>query len=806
MRFVAEVQTFVGAQEGDLRRNLPLVVVDIVVIILGVGVAPVYAQSEAAIRGQLVAQADASPLAQGTVTLTSSTTGASTQTTVDATGRFTFSDLTPGEYVLTASSAGAANRDVRIVLAPRELRTVTIPLAVAGIAVNVNVTADMPQLPRTHSPSSTVLTADRIESLPIGQRAVLPDAIVTAAPGMIRGHDDFVHIRGEEVAVNPLINGVSFWENAHAVFSGGLSADVIDTANVMTGGFPAEYGNRFGGIVDIVTKSGLRMNTGGSVLVNGGNAGRRNVLGDFGGHRDRIGYYVFGSVFQSDRFLSPPAPEAIHDHADGGHGFVQIDGDLGQRGLLRAIVMADGASFEIPKTPQDVELRPQANANQRTRQQTAIVGWNRAWSSLTVDATFYQRWSRSALSPATGPLTAQASQTRELLTIGGKADVTRFAGAHSIKAGVDAVGLRPDETLDYNDAGFEDLARILGLPHIHITDNTINFAGRQSGSQVSGYVQDDIRLGDRVSADLGVRLDRYDLAVTATHASPRANLAMELGGGAVVHASYNHFFVPPPIEGVLSSAAGLTSRILEIGVALPPVQPTTENQFELGVQLPVGPLQLGLTGYYRASDNPVHTTVWPDARIYSYASFDRAQAYGLEAKAEIPRLARYGVTGYFNYALGHVYFYNPVTGGFVTEAEHLDNATRFLAPMDQTHTLTGGLTYRHAKSGIWIGTAVEYGSGTPTEHGESEDVDAEGEPTHTHAESADTAARVPGHFTANMSFGVDVLRRANRPRLSFQVDIENVANNLYLVAQESEFTPGQYSIPRLVSATARVRF
>jgi hypothetical protein len=206
-------------------------------------------------------------------------------------------------------------------------------------------------------------------------------------------------------------------------------------------------------------------------------------------------------VFQSDRFLSPPAPEAIHDHADGGHGFVQVDGDLGQRGLLRAIVMVDGASFEIPKTPQDVELRPEANPNQRTRQQTAIVGWNRAWSGLTVDATFYQRWSRSALSPATGPLTAQASQTRELLTIGGKTDVTRFIGPHSIKAGLDAVRIRPDETLDYNYAGFRDFAHVLGLPHIHITDNTIDFSGRQSGGQMSGYVQDDIRLSDRVTAN-----------------------------------------------------------------------------------------------------------------------------------------------------------------------------------------------------------------------------------------------------------------------------------------------------------------
>ena len=770
-------------------------------------VAPARAQSEAAIRGELVADADGSSLVQGMVTLKSVATGESRRAAVDPAGRFGFTNVGPGEYVLTGEADGFTSRDVRVLLEPREIRTMTVRLPVRGVDVGVTVTADLPSLPSTHSPSSTVLQSEKLESLPVSQRTGLPDAIVTAAPGMIRGHDDFVHIRGEEVALNPLINGVAFWENAHAVFSAGLSPDVIDTANVMTGGFPAEYGNRFGGVVDIVTKSGLRVENSGSVTVNGGEAGRGSLLGDFGGHRDRVGYYAFGSMFQSDRFLSPPAPDAIHDHARGGHAFLQLDGNLGERGLLRATLMGGGANFEIPMTAGDVELRPHAQATQRTRQQTAIVGWTRATSELTVDATFYQRWSRSELLPAADPLAAHASLTRELGTIGGKVDVTRFIGRHSIKAGVDAVQLRPDEALAYDYAGYREFAHLVGLPHIHPTDNTINFAGDQSGGQVSGYVQDDIRLGERVTADLGLRIDRYDLVLSTTHASPRINLATQVGGGAVVHASYNHFFVPPPIEGVLSSAAGLTERIREIGFGLPPVQPTTENQFELGASTPAGPVQLGLTGYYRLSDNPVHTTVWPDARIYSYASFDRARAYGLEARADIPRLARYGLTGYFNYALGRVYFYNPVTGGFVTEAEHLDATNRFLAPMDQTHTMTGGLTYRHAPTGVWLGTAVEYGSGTPLGHGAAEDEHAEGEPAHTHAESGGTAARVPGHFTANVSFGVDVLRGSiGRPRLSFQVDIENVGNNLYLIAQESEFTPGQYSIPRLVSATAKVRF
>jgi hypothetical protein len=179
----------------------------------------------------------------------------------------------------------------------------------------------------------------------------------------------------------------------------------------------------------------------------------------------------------------------------------------------------------------------------------------------------------------------------------------------------------------------------------------------------------------------------------------------------------------------------------------------------------------------------------------------------VEAKAEVPGLARYGVTGYLNYALGRVYFYNPVTGGFVTDAEHLTETNRFLAPMDQTHTLTAGLGYRHSRTGLFASTAAEYGSGTPRGHGGSEHEHGASESDHEHADSAEAATRVPGHFTADISFGIDLVRRAKRgPRLSLQVDIENVANDVYLIAQESEFAAGQYANPRLISASVKVRF
>jgi len=274
----------------------------------------------------------------------------------------------------------------------------------------------------------------------------------------------------------------------------------------------------------------------------------------------------------------------------------------------------------------------------------------------------------------------------------------------------------------------------------------------------------------------------------------------------VIHASYNHFFVPPPIEGVLSSSAGLTSQLREIGSALPPLRPATEDQFELGGSLSSGPLQLGVTAYRRTTDNPVHTTVWPDARIYTYASFDRGRAYGLEGRAEVNALARVGVAGYVNYAFGRVEFKNPVTGGFVLDAEHLQEANWFAAPMDQVHTLTAGTTYQPARSRVWSGLSIEYGSGTPIGHGDAHD-HLDGETAHGDDAAGAATPRVPGHFIADATLAVDVLRDANRrPRLTLRFDMQNVANRMFVVARESEFSPGQYSIPREISLTARLEF
>ncbi len=202
----------------------------------------------------------------------------------------------------------------------------------------------------------------------------------------------------------------------------------------------------------------------------------------------------------------------------------------------------------------------------------------------------------------------------------------------------------------------------------------------------------------------------------------------------------------------------------------------------------------------------MHTTVWPDARIYSYASFDRERAHGLEVKVVLPGLARYGVSGYLNYAIGRVYFYNPITGGFTTEAAHLNETTRFLAPMDQTHTMTSGATYSHSATGLWAGTGSDTEAAPRWAMAGRTSTRLGRRPTRMPSRQS-RWCEYPEHLTANVSVGIGLLRDGRqRPKLSLRLDVENITDNPYVIAREGEFSPAQFASPRLLSATAKLRF
>src|SRR5262249_48298753 len=151
------------------------------------------------------------------------------------------------------------------------------------------------------------------------------------------------------------------------------------------------------------------MNNEGSLTLGAGSALRHNVAIEYGGHTRNIGYYLYSTGYESARLLSPNDPRSIYDTRPRGHNFFQFDFNPNATNSLKLMLMGDGTNFQIPKTSLDDQLRPNANASERTREQTAVLTWNHTVSANTLLTTsFYERWSRAELLPAYDPLSAFA--------------------------------------------------------------------------------------------------------------------------------------------------------------------------------------------------------------------------------------------------------------------------------------------------------------------------------------------------------------------------------------------------------------
>ena len=205
-----------------------------------------------------------------------------------------------------------------------------------------------------------------------------------------------------------------------------------------------------------------------------------------------------------------------------------------------------------------------------------------------------------------------------------------------------------------------------------------------------------------------------------------------------------------------------------------------------------------ITSYYRVSDDPPHTTLFPDSRFYTYTTFDKGKAYGMEIKADVPKITDLGLSAFLNYALGRVWFYNPINAGFTTEAAHLTDSSRFLAPMDQTHTLTSGLSYHNSRTRLWGAVAFGYGSGTPGGHGGGDHGHDAGE-AHEHSTGPGLCGtRCPSHFTQDVSIGWNTALSGSRQRLSFQFNVENLSDKVHLLSKESTMVRGGLESSRVL--------
>lgn len=679
-------------------------------------------------------------------------------------GEFAINQITAGEYTLSVMAEGFNSRAVTVIIAPRAFQLVNVTLQPASVTDVIEVKADRLLLDESQGASLSVVDTVFTDQLPSGRKTNIPDLISSFVPSAVSSHDNFVHLRGNELSLNTSINGVSFIDNPHQYFAPGLDPDVIQSFSVITGGFPAEYGNRFGGIVDAVTRSGFDSNSHGQISFGASTFVRNNTALEYGGHTKRFGYFFYAAGLQSTRFINPSQPKELHDFGEGLRTFTQFDLRANTNNTFRLLLFNSGSNFQIPNTPE--EQNNGRDLFQRSREQTAIFTWERILSgnSLLVTSLSERLVSNRSL-PTSDPISINASGLRNTITLGLRSDYTHtFGSRHTFKTGIELNGyrLREDFQFDPRDQLEEDSSL-----------TAFNFRGRKTGGVGAFYVQDKIRIKN-FTTNIGLRYDQYSVVTSEHQVSPRINLAYTFSRtSTVLHFAYNRFFALPPNENLL-----LSTQLQTNGIA---PQPSRSNFYELGISQAVkNKALIRITTYYRRDKNAFELTELTNVREFLPTTFARGKSYGAELSIQIPEIPKLGISAYLNYAAQRTFQIGPISGGFSDDS--LAPGERMLPAFDQIQNVKAGFTYQEKRSGLFAGMSFEYGSGTPKEN-----------------------LRLPSHFVANLSTGIDLIR-GEKHKISLQFNVENIGNRVYAIAKESDFTPLQFSPPRFVSGGIHIHF
>jgi outer membrane cobalamin receptor len=210
------------------------------------------------VAGQVIDASTSVPLVGVIIVVRSDTTVAATRGTVtDDEGRFAL-DLRDDSVIVDVSLIGYRSwRSERLPLMAGQTVLLTVPLEVDAIALReITVTPGRFAIMGDATGSRQALSEEEIQTIPQFGEDVF--RAVTRLPG-VTGNDysaKFTVRGGEQDEVLVRLDGVELVEPFHLKDINGGALSIVDVTliggiDLLTGGFPAEYGDRLSGVFDI---------------------------------------------------------------------------------------------------------------------------------------------------------------------------------------------------------------------------------------------------------------------------------------------------------------------------------------------------------------------------------------------------------------------------------------------------------------------------------------------------------------------------------------------------------------------------
>jgi hypothetical protein len=710
--------------------------------------------------------------------------------TTDDQGRYTARHLPFGVYRLNIERPGFGSVSTLVTIRSEVPLEYTVTLRVAQIETAV-VVKDSDTLldPRRTAPAYRIgedTLHDRLASTP--SRAVID--LVESQPGWLVEANGVLHPRGAEYNTQYVVDGFPVVDNRSPAYAPGLDADDVQSMNVRTAGYPAEYGRKLGGVIEVTTAENTNAGWHGSAAFDGGSFS--TASGAVSAQYARGGTVAGVSVdsAHTGRYLDPPVQENFTNKATGGGAGARFATSWNDKSRLSVSVSSRRNDFLVPDerlqyaAGQRQDRRSEETSGQIAYQHT-LAPWLLASIRAMVRDLSADLWSN----PLATPILANQDRGFREAYVGGSLSAHR--GIHEMKAGGEAIRTSVHENFAYQ----------MTDPSFFQPDvpPQFQFAGRRSGLEGSAFAQDLMQVG-HWTFSAGLRWDRYRLLVHDSAFSPRLAAARYWPrAGLVLRASYDRAFETPAIENLLLASSAAAQHLTNAGTGLP-VHPSRGDFYETGLSKSLfGRTRLEASYFERRIRNFSDDDLLLNTGISFPIAFASAAIHGAEAKLEIPRWGP--VSGFISYSNMAGAGRLPVTGGLFLEnaGSLLHSTASFPVTQDQRNSAHARMRYQAAPR-VWLALGASYGSGLPVEIDSGVNIDqliAQYGPAVVQRINF-ARGRVRPSFSLDASVGTELWKHEKRS-LRLQADVLNLTNRLNVINFAGLFSGTALAAPRLVS-------
>ena len=712
-------------------------------------------------------------------------------------GRYIAQDLPFGVYRLTLTAPGFASSSSLLEVRSEVPIHFSLTLGIAPLATQVQVNdaatlLDPSRAGMLHSIGRQTLGQD----VPAQSGRGLSDA-VNDLPGWLYEANGVLHPRGSEYDVQYVIDGLPLTQNRSPAFAPSLDPDAVDSMRVLTANYPAEYGRKLGGIVEVVTEKSVPTGwhelldlSGGSFTTINGFAGASYTHG-----KDRLSLSSDG--FLTDRYLDPPVLANYTNHASSAGFTASFTRDFSDRDRLRVSVSHDVVHFMIPN-----ELVQQQAGQRQDAANTESAGQvyfqHVVSPDLMLNVSGSVREALATLSSNEQSTPVIVSQNRGYREGYFRGDLAGHHGRHDWKVGGDTILNPVHENLQYtitNPSQFDPG-----------TQQHFQFSDQRWDVEPSAYAQDQIHLGNW-GLSAGLRFDHYRFVVHESAWSPRLGISRYFASlSLVLHASYDRAFQTPAVENLLLASSPQVNSLNPLVLRLP-VRPGRGNFYEVGFSKALlGILRVDANVFRRDFRNYSDDDVLLDTGVSFPTAFAKARITGEELRLEVPHWGRF--SGYLSYTNQVGTGQGPITGGLFLGSDVVNATTdlgSFPVTQDQRNTARARLHFQ-ASGRVWLAMDGQYGSGLPAEVGDA-DVKfllAQYGPAVLNRVDFDRQ-RVRPNFAMGVAGGVDLYHKEQRSA-SVQLQVANLTNRVNVINFASLFSGTAIAPPRSVSARLKLTF